>query len=216
MSAIWKCLSCPNYTQSKALLFCSSCQQEIRQHMRSREASLQEHTFLKILAMAKYTGAWARFIVQLKMRSRGFLLQEEIDFLEDLVQYHIQKEIFENIDCIVAIPSHPIRSLFETNINQVLALHISKHLKKPIYPLLRVSKRWLMENGTSQKDRKTHKQRQNLIHEQKFKITQSVKPRQILLVDDVMTSGATLKCAKTLLENSGHKLHSAIVMGLGF
>ena len=111
---------------------------------------------------------------------------------------------FINIDCIVPVPLHP-KKLRKRGYNQVTKFGetLSNHLKKPFIEneLIRIS-------STKTQTLKARFERFNNI-DTKFslKSTATFKGKHILLIDDVITTGATLEaCAKELQKSEGVKI----------
>lgn len=102
-------------------------------------------------------------------------------------------------DCLIALPLHPQR-LQERGFNQ--SMEIAKHLAKSRnIPLLRDT--LIRRRATPPQAGLPHKQRQANVRGA-FECSEDMRGRSVLLLDDVMTTGATLnECARIL------KLHGA-------
>lgn len=108
------------------------------------------------------------------------------------------KAIFENIDVIVPVPLHWTRALFR-RFNQAAllgqALARATHIPFSARLLKRV-RHTPSQGHMNQKQREKNVKNAFTVPRQ-----ESVKDRRILVIDDVMTTGATLnECARTLLK----------------
>lgn len=112
-----------------------------------------------------------------------------------------------DFDLILPVPLH-YRRLFMRGFNQAyqLANAIGKRLQHPVdNHVIRRMRHTLKQEGLSAKQRKT-----NLLHA--FAINTSVKDKHILLVDDVITTGATAQAISQLLKQQGAKTVNLICM----
>lgn len=114
-----------------------------------------------------------------------------------------------NISLIVPIPLHHLKKA-ERGFNQsyYIAKGISKVTNIPVK--VRIIKRGRF---TQSQTTKTLKEREENV-EGAFKVrkTENVKGKNILLVDDVMTTGATInECGKVLLETGANCIYAATV-----
>jgi ComF family protein len=108
-------------------------------------------------------------------------------------------EVF-NADLIAPVPMHKLKRLFRLyNQSHILAKEIAKLLKKPLQPDLLIKSKWTQPQASLSK----LEREKNLSNSLKFNTRYSIKGKNILLVDDVLTTGTTVtKCTK-LLKHAG-------------
>lgn len=103
-----------------------------------------------------------------------------------------------NVDCIVPVPSHPWRRLKKPwAASELIAVSVAKRLERPVIRLLR-------RHGF---DRQTGQSRARRLELQakSFSAHNGTESRTLLLIDDVMTTGTTLKRAAKALRHAGAK-----------
>ncbi len=113
-------------------------------------------------------------------------------------------DLFAEIDILIPVPLHRYR-LMKRKYNQaaLLAKSLSHRVKKPFATgvLLRV------KHTQSQGHMKRTQRQQNVSKAFEVKNNQKIIGKHVLLIDDVMTSGATLnECAKALKKAGAQKI----------
>lgn len=134
----------------------------------------------EVTALFSYEGMGAELVQALKFKNRRSALGPLVDALAEVLP--------RDFDAIVAVPGHPVRVRERgVDIPAVMARRLSRRLGVPTAePLLRV------DDGSQ-----THRDRfQRLSIE--FRAVRAA-PARVLLVDDVVTTGATaVACADAL------------------
>ena len=104
----------------------------------------------------------------------------------------------DGIDSVVPIPLHPLKKI-ERSYNQAekIAEGISQALQKPLQPELL----WRNRYTASQTGLSASARKDNL--EGAFTVGKGARPRHVLLVDDVVTTGSTMAAAAQALCKHG-------------
>lgn len=196
------CAGCGKALDShNRLSLCGLCKSAIRPNPRPPEygaysACLYEGVLKELIHMFKYTG---------KLSLTKVLSELMIDFVKET------PEIMQGIDMMTFVPLQT-RRLSERGFNQSgeLAFNIAKALGLPLKNLLEKTLSTRHQNELSREERLV-----NLKGAFRIKKGISVKGLQILLIDDVMTTGATLsECAKVLARN-GAKVVRCLTLARG-
>ena len=103
-----------------------------------------------------------------------------------------------DIECIVPVPLHRLKKIERSyNQSEKIADGIGNSLDKPVMRKLLVRKRYTVsQTGLSVEERKKNP-------EGAFSVAKGVTLRHVLLVDDVVTTGATLAAAASALFQAG-------------
>jgi ComF family protein len=110
---------------------------------------------------------------------------------------------FKEVDLLVPVPLH-WRRIYKRGFNQsaLLAQHLGKALKKEVD----ISSLKKIKNTLSQGELSLEERQKNVATCFQITSPSKIKNKSILLIDDVMTTGATLNaCAKILLKEGGAK-----------
>lgn len=155
------------------------------------DCSNRKPPFTKVYALGCYEGFLRELIQRLKYHRLPILDRPLGQLLAEQVMVAMATD---NFDAIVPVPLHPTR-LRQRTFNQslLIARQLSRRLKIPVASGLLARTR-----TTQTQQRLNATERQNNL-KQAFQVAGSARGARLLLVDDVMTTGATARtCAATL------------------
>jgi predicted amidophosphoribosyltransferase len=131
-----------------------------------------------------------------------------------LGEWLMTREAFSPIhyDCVIPIPQHWMRRwMHRYNQAEVLAEGVARQIGRPVEPGWLQRMRWSRKQGLQT----IEERRQNMVRVFGVRTETGVRGKRVLLVDDVMTSGATLQDATRALRAAGAIGVSAVVFARG-
>lgn len=188
-----KCLKKLELTDKE--FFCLECGTAIAEPFAEcAECGPRKHPWNGAASLMMYKGLGAKLVKDLKFRDKVHLARIFADMANDFLKQHPV-----NIDCIAAIPM-PFLRQFTRGYNQseLFARLLAKRLNKPlIHPFALTFYRKKQSSLNMQERAKSRR------HSFPLKTSCDLKGVDILLVDDVFTTGATLKSAGRSLKRAG-------------
>lgn len=154
----------------------------------------------EVVAVGRYEGALKELCLALKFGGERRLAAPLAAWLAQLL---FERGVAEKVELVVPMPLHPFRR-FSRGYNQaeLIAKPLAKALGKPMLDVLRRLRRTERQATLSAAQRKGNV-------ESAFEVrsgqTSGIEGRLVLLVDDVMTTGATLGEAARTLKKAGAK-----------
>lgn len=198
------CFGCENILQAHETSICLACRHNLplTNHAEYIENELYKSFYGKIkVEFAASLFYYAKeSMVQKLIHAIKYKNQQQIGavFGNWLGQDLASKDYIKNIDFIIPVPLHKIK-LKKRGYNQIstFCAALSEQLNIPVLENLILKS----ENTTSQsKLNKEQRVNQKLVFEL-TKHTENLKGKHFLLVDDIITTGATIvSCAKNLLQ----------------
>ncbi len=151
---------------------------------------------------ARYDGVVGEALRQLKYEKALWLAPDMAELLHNCLAAEYPGRIF---DLIVPVPLHHVRRR-ERGYNQsaVLARELGRRLGCPVLPgMLRRIRPTTTQTNLTAKERLS-----NVVDAFQHRRAKQLTNRRVLLVDDVMTTGATVNaCAKTLKKGGAASVH---------
>ncbi len=199
------CAGCGNDLHGNGQVICLHCLDEIPvTNFHLHAANPVEKIFwgrVAITAAASYTYFTKDSMMQQLLHGLKYHSKKEtgIFFGRKIGTSLLESNRFGNLDAIIPVPLHPKKER-KRGYNQaaVIAEGISEKMQLPLWPAI------LLRTGAS--ETQTHKTRVERWHNIAglFKVAEDMqlKGKHVLLVDDVITTGATLEaCAAELLKS---------------
>ena len=199
------CRSC-NFFIPQGYIFCNDCLKRIKPTT-SLDLYITQKYSVKVFAVSNY-----------KEPVKSLILKKV--FCDQLASIQLSELIFKNIniqrlniDYIIPIPLHWTRyALRGYNQSFIMAKFLSKKLNISCLNILKRKKRTSFQSKLSFDKRQVNvKDAFDLNLKYKFKDMEFLKNKNILLIDDLCTTGATLKSASKILINFKPKSIIAVV-----
>lgn len=194
------CTKCKKRIKFLKPPYCQQCSEpfegQIQHHFSCPNCKKMQLSFNFARAAVVHNKASINLVHQLKYGKKTYITE----IMAEMMQQAFEKEILltEHDWLIVPVPMHWLRqSKRGFNQAQLLANSLSKRLELPKKKLLTRSRRTINQANLNRK-----KRLKNLINAFKLKKTALPKKTNILLIDDVLTTGSTAhQCAKVLKQH---------------
>jgi competence protein ComFC len=173
-------------------IFCSDCYADIKP-ITTISLPIKEGVSVKVFSISNYEYPLKKLILAKRISNR---LSSE--YLATLM-WQLTAIKYAEFDYIVSVPLHWVRRVKRGyNQTEVMAEELSKLSGKPILKVLTRSKRTRFQSDLNLDEREANVKNC-------FDVADNflVKGKKVLLVDDLMTSGATIKYASKQLLKSG-------------
>ncbi len=199
------CLNCHRLGPS----LCQNCYHQLKfyfdQHqIQTIKSNFKEIYFDELQIMANFSGGLAKLIKALKYQHGKNLAP----FMAKMLYRHLN---IRKVDLITFVPLHPLKLRTRGyNQGQEIAFTLSKLLQTP-------HKNLLAKNINNQAQAKIKDQKERLMRIKNVfiirkKYTGLIKNKTIILLDDVITTGATINEASKILKSSGAKQVIVIIL----
>lgn len=173
---------------SKEEITCASCKKNVPEFTQTRSVFYYEEILRQLVHFFKYQG---------KITIGKMLAQLMGDYCRE-------GPYFSTAECIVPVPLG-IKKLRHREFNQslILAKVVGKYLKVPVYPFaLKKVKEPAPQMKLSKQDRMRNVRGAFMVRKKK-----QINRKEVLLVDDVFTTGATIReCSRVLLQHGVKKV----------
>ncbi len=205
------CEACQNGIEMNLPPFCVYCGRTLDENSQNGPTCSGclnvKFNFDRAFSPCKYNGTIKKVIHEFKYSGRDYLGKNLGQIMNNFIyKYNLP---IENMDFIIPVPLHNAR-LREREFNQaqILSERIAKEFNKKL----------LLEALTRTKATKS--QTELSLEERKCNVTNSfsvtnpqlIKNRNLLLIDDVLTTGSTLNEAAKILKESGAKTVFAMTL----
>ena len=160
-------------------------------------------TGFPVLSAGEYGGPLREAIHVFKFGRRDDLARPLAGMMADLVAGLERRRggVWRRPAIIVPVPLHPARERWRGfNQSRLLAARLSTRLGIPLAPPRALRRRW---RTPSQTGRGVRRRQENMSGAFRAGWRRGLAGRRILLVDDVMTTGATLRACAAALDDAG-------------
>jgi len=179
--------------------FCVACDRKISGGIFCKECFSQIEPLTipvsgSLFAAVRYQKPMSTAIHRFKYRAETYLASHLSQFLIELSLYY---RLNERIDCVIPVPLYSSRQR-ERGFNQseLMARELAAKFSLPVYSRILIR----VKNTPSQTTLSEKQRMANVARAFQVRKPEIVKDRVCLLVDDVLTTGATLNvCRNTLL-----------------
>jgi predicted amidophosphoribosyltransferase len=155
--------------------------------------------FQRAVSLGPYQGTWREAVLAFKSRPQGDLTWQLAHRLQRLVGHHFS---WKEIHGIVPVPARRSR---ETHPANRLAQALARITDRPCLSVLAFKKKVLPQRGLNRRER-LRNMRRTLV------ANQPLHAQTLLVVDDVMTTGATVQeCARALKNAGAHAVFAALL-----
>jgi ComF family protein len=150
-----------------------------------------------------YSAFYNRFMKELvhwfKFNNKSYLYKPLAEIMIKTIEF---KELIKDIDIILYVPIHRRKEAIRGyNQSQLLAIYISKKLNLPLSSNNLTKYKWTKE----QNQLKRRERQMNLKDSFKVRNQEELINKNILLIDDILTTGATFDECGRVLKDSGAK-----------
>lgn len=187
-----KCVLCRRLLEKEETDLCRSCRNETPQW--SEEKSLR--------FVDDYTAVWyyEGHVRESLLRFKFSNARSYADAYGRLIAMRVRQELPEDISLVTWVPIGPRRK-YKRGYDQcqLLAQAVGKELELPVHAVLRKAK----DNPAQSTLPDAAQRRTNVLGV--YSILQPVKGKQVLLLDDIITTGATVSEAARMLRQAGAK-----------
>lgn len=199
------CRSCTETLRDRSSSFCLSCGRFFQDSAEPRlcPRCLEEKPNYSLhRSCGFYSGKLKDFILLYKYRGYKILGKDLAQFM--LKTLEKSEEIWWGVDAVIPVPLHPKRRRHRGfNQAQVIARIVAR--RKDIVLLKNCLVK--VENRPPQTLLEAHEREQNLKGVFTIKNSEKIKDKVILLVDDVYTTGSTVReCSDTLLKSGAKEV----------
>ncbi len=208
------CFTCKTGYTSFTDPLCEECLRDMKNRLRSRLGGQENWGERTLYYAGEYDGAWANMIRLLKGQPKDALPDLLRKLLHQILDHWLLELQALEVNLVLHVPSHPLRSYFESDLSRLLKNYLSEGLfiadQKQVlaYPDLGL---WPWK---AQRKNLSKAQRRVSLDSRPFRLKKGVSlvNKRVLLVDDVCTTGLSLRSCCEVLEKAGAKVEACFVL----
>lgn len=205
------CLTCDTGHCAWDEFFCPACWKSLGRSFNGRAHLPEFLAGVPLYAAGTYENVWGRWLRILKTQPKDYMPQGFSDFLGQLAQYWAPELQSLNVDAVVYLPGHPLRVFFESQVSRHIAERLAQALRLPVLSevLIYPGRAWLKLPHKFMGRRL----REERLAKEGFRLARlSLRGLRLLVVDDICTTGTSLKSARQVLEENGAEVAAFFVL----
>jgi len=197
-----KCILCGRVLGRDETDLCHECRATAPEHPQGK---LKLQFIDSVAPVWYYRGNARRCLIRYKFRHARHLGEP----LGRMLAMKVLSSDASQADLVTWVPISPIRKLFRGyDQDELLARVVARELGLPCEPLLKKLRHNRPQSGISG----YAKRRANVLGVYRTRNDEMIPGRRVLLVDDILTTGATAgECARVLLTAGAEEIHCAVV-----
>lgn len=186
---------------------CLECVKDMKKAVPMVSPRHPDAPYDKLAACYNYEGPVRELIHKFKYQNRPYLARS----IARLMIESINPALFERIDCLMPVPLHQVRVRErEFNQSERIAMELSPIFKKPVSLALKK-----IRNTLSQTTLKEGERFSNLKNAFTVANSKTIFNKNVLIIDDVITTKATVTEASRVLKNAGAKTIHVLAFARG-
>lgn len=189
------CYMCKEKSNYISNYICSECRDRLE--YTHREVDIGSDYIVKTYYSVFYNRFIKELVHRFKFNNKSYLYKPLAEIMLETID---ELDIANDIDLILYVPIHRRKEAIRGyNQSELLAMFISNKTNKPLSKKNLIKHRWTRE----QNQLKKIERKDNLKDSFKIKNPNEIINKRILLIDDIITTGATFDECGKILKNSG-------------
>lgn len=190
------CYLCKGKTPYLKSFVCSECYEKL--NFVYKEVEIDSIYLDRTFYALRYNRYLRELIHDFKFNGKSYLYKPFAEFIIHM----IDKKELNNVDLIMYIPIHRRKEAIRGyNQSELLADYISKKLQIPISKGNLIKKKWTKEQNTLDRIQRLGNLKDSFF----LKNSEEIRGKKILLIDDLITTGATFNESSKTLKTNGVK-----------
>lgn len=190
------CAFC-NKIQKESL--CKKCEEKIKKYKKDIVIRSKNNYFEELISIFKYEGVIREKIIQYKFQDKSYIYNT---FAKIILKNEKVCGLLKKYDIIIPVPIHRKRKLQRGyNQTQLIAKEIAKNIDIKLCDDVLVKSK----NTIAQSKLNKNKRKQNIKGAFKVLDLERIQGKNILLFDDIFTTGSTVNECSKILKKAGAK-----------
>lgn len=190
------CAFC-NKIQKESL--CKKCEEKIKKYKKDIVIRSKNNYFEELISIFKYEGLIREKIIQYKFQDKSYIYNT---FAKIILKNEKVCGLLKKYDIIIPVPIHRKRKLQRGyNQTQLIAKEIAKNIDIKLCDDVLVKSK----NTIAQSKLNKNKRKQNIKNAFKVLNLEKIQEKNILLFDDIFTTGSTVNECSKILKKAGAK-----------